>query len=117
MSASAYGLRRNVTREKKDIVAQAFYRYTKLSEEKLPLNDTIGMDNPWFYRNKSQLQTRKTNGTVAAGLYKEGTHELIDLSECLVQHKELNAVTQVVKTILQDLSIPIYDEKKNIMDK
>ncbi|WDF02705.1 23S rRNA (uracil(1939)-C(5))-methyltransferase RlmD [Shouchella hunanensis] len=100
-------------RGKKDIVAQAFYRYTKLSEEKLPLNDTIGMDNPWFYRNKSQLQTRKTNGTVAAGLYKEGTHELIDLSECLVQHKELNAVTQVVKTILQDLSIPIYDEKKH----
>lgn len=98
---------------KKDIVAQAFYRYTKIPDDQLPLKETIGMENPWYYRNKSQLQTRKMNGRVAAGLYKEGTHELIDLSECLVQHKELNHVTQVVKTILQDLNIAIYDEKKH----
>lgn len=100
-------------RGKKDIVLQAFSRYTKLPENKLPLKETIGMENPWYYRNKSQLQTRKKGGKVAAGLYKEGTHELIDLSACLVQHKQLNHVTQVVKDLLSEFNIPIYDEKKH----
>ncbi len=71
------------------------------------------MDNPWYYRNKSQLQTRKINKQVIAGLYKEGTHELIDLSACLVQHQQLNHVTQIVKSILADLNIPIYNERKH----
>lgn len=98
---------------KTDIVAQAFSRYTKIPEQHLPIQKTIGMDNPWYYRNKSQLQTRKINKQVMAGLYKEGTHELIDLSACLVQHQQLNHVTQVVKAILSDLNIPIYNERKH----
>lgn len=98
---------------KQDIVAQAFSRYTKIPDQHLPIQKIIGMDNPWYYRNKSQLQTRKINKQVIAGLYKEGTHELIDLSACLVQHQQLNHVTQIVKSILADLNIPIYNERKH----
>ncbi|MGO4889807.1 23S rRNA (uracil(1939)-C(5))-methyltransferase RlmD [Anaerobacillus sp. MEB173] len=99
-------------REKRDIVRQAFERHTKLTEKQLKIKETIGMEDPWKYRNKSQLQVGKEKEKVIAGLYGLNSHKLIDISECMIQHPTTNKVTQRVKMILQDLNIPIYDERK-----
>ncbi|MGC4376993.1 23S rRNA (uracil(1939)-C(5))-methyltransferase RlmD [Fictibacillus sp. Mic-4] len=99
-------------KEKQDIVRQAFERYTNMEHDQLPLKPTIGMDDPWEYRNKSQLQVAKQKEKVIAGLYGIGSHQLIDLANCKVQHPETIRVTNVVKQILQDLNIPIYNERK-----
>ncbi|WP_078551610.1 23S rRNA (uracil(1939)-C(5))-methyltransferase RlmD [Bacillus alkalicellulosilyticus] len=99
-------------REKKDIVKQAFERHTKLVGDKLPLKDTIGMEDPWNYRNKSQLQVGKQQEKVLAGLYGMNSHNIIDMSDCMIQHPETNKVTQAVKGILEELNIPIYNERR-----
>lgn len=99
-------------KEKRDIVIQAFERHTKLQIDQLEIRDTIGMENPWGYRNKSQLQVGREDQKILAGLYGLNSHKLVDISECLVQHPSTNKVTQVVKGILQDLNISIYNEKK-----
>lgn len=97
-------------KEKRDIVIQSFERYVKdLNPEKII--ETIGMETPWNYRNKSQFQVGLNKQKVIAGLYGLNSHHLIDISDCMVQHKATNKVTQVVKTILQDLNISIYNEK------
>ena len=100
-------------REKKDIVRQSFERHTNLQGDKLPLKETIGMEDPWNYRNKSQLQVRRNQQEVIAGLYGLNSHQLVDISECAIQHPATNKVTQTMKAILQDLKIPIYHEKKH----
>ncbi|WP_227938046.1 23S rRNA (uracil(1939)-C(5))-methyltransferase RlmD [Alkalihalobacillus deserti] len=100
-------------REKRDIIKQAFERHTKIDVNQLQLLPTIGMENPWDYRNKSQLQVAKRGENVIAGLYASNSHKLIDLSECKVQHKATNKVTQTVKQILADLNISIYNERKH----
>ncbi|WP_261134535.1 23S rRNA (uracil(1939)-C(5))-methyltransferase RlmD [Bacillus sp. Marseille-Q3570] len=99
-------------REKKDIVRQAFDRYTKLDAHHLPLKDTIGMEDPWYYRNKSQFQVARKGASVLAGLYGLGSHKLIDLTNCMVQHPQTTNVTNTVKKILEDLNISIYNERK-----
>ncbi|HZG58903.1 MAG TPA: 23S rRNA (uracil(1939)-C(5))-methyltransferase RlmD [Anoxybacillus sp.] len=98
--------------EKRDIVIQAFERHCRIPIEELHIKPTIGMDNPWNYRNKSQFQVGKQKGKVIAGLYGLNSHQLIDISECSIQHQATNKVTKIVKMILQDLQIPIYDERK-----
>ncbi len=99
-------------KEKKDIVRQAFSRYTDFDAHHLPLKDTIGMEDPWNYRNKSQFQVAKKGASVLAGLYGLGSHKLIDLSNCMVQHPQTTSVTNTVKKILEDLNISIYNERK-----
>lgn len=99
-------------KEKRDIVAQAFERYTKISKDELPLAKTIGMKEPWYYRNKSQFQVGKINDTVIAGLYSSNSHKLINIDHCLVQHEDTNIVTNKVKQIIRDLNLPVYNERK-----
>lgn len=99
-------------KEKRDIVAQAFERYTKIPKDQLPLDKTIGMKEPWYYRNKSQFQVGKINDTVIAGLYSSNSHKLINIDHCLVQHEDTNIVTNKVKQIIRDLNLPVYNERK-----
>lgn len=103
--------------EKRDIVIQALERHTKLPIETLDIRETIGMENPWHYRNKSQFQLGEDHGKVIAGMYSIDSHRLINIPECIVQQPATNKVTNVVKQILADFHIPIYNEKtrKGIM--
>ncbi|MFA9559746.1 23S rRNA (uracil(1939)-C(5))-methyltransferase RlmD [Evansella sp. AB-rgal1] len=100
-------------REKKDIVRQAFERYTKIDIDKITFQNTIGMDNPWNYRNKSQMQVGHRDGKMIAGLYSSNSHKLVDIGDCIVQHPQTNKVTNVVKQIANDMNIYPYNERKN----
>ena len=73
-------------RNKRDIVMQALEKYLPEQASKLEVRPTIGMENPWNYRNKSSFQVRKEGKRVYAGLFAEGSHQLININNCLVQH-------------------------------
>ncbi|MDN7247449.1 23S rRNA (uracil(1939)-C(5))-methyltransferase RlmD [Planococcus shenhongbingii] len=95
--------------EKRDLVVQALDRYLKGVNVKI--ENTIGMEDPWYYRNKSQFQTRLKGTQVIAGLFAEGSHQLLDIEQCIVQHPNTTRITNEVKRVLEDLKMPIYDGK------
>ncbi len=98
---------------KRDLILQAFDRYVKKKIDPAIVKSTLGMEHPWDYRNKSQLQVGMLKGNVIAGMYGQGSHRLIDITGCLVQHPTINKVAETVKNIITDLNIPIYDERKH----
>ncbi|MEW9050955.1 MAG: 23S rRNA (uracil(1939)-C(5))-methyltransferase RlmD [Neobacillus sp.] len=98
-------------KEKRDIIVQSLERHTKLSIDKLDIRDTLGMEDPWGYRNKSSFQVAGRDGKVLAGLYGMNSHQLIDIDHCAVQHSQTTEAVNAVKKILEDLKIPIYNEK------
>lgn len=98
--------------EKRDILIQALERHTTFDIHKLDIRPTIGMEDPWLYRNKSQFQVGEIKGNIIAGLYSMNSHKLIDIPNCIVQHPATNKAVRVVKEILNDLKIPVYNERK-----
>ncbi|MEH7307257.1 23S rRNA (uracil(1939)-C(5))-methyltransferase RlmD [Neobacillus drentensis] len=98
-------------KEKRDIILQSLERHTKLDISKLDIRETMGMEDPWGYRNKSSFQVKAIDGKVLAGLYGLNSHQLINIDECAVQHAQTNEATSAVKRILEELKIPIYNEK------
>ncbi len=97
--------------EKRDMVIQSLEKYVKPIIDSLDVRPTIGMDDPWHYRNKSSFQVRKEGKRVYAGLFAEGTNKLLNINECAVQHPLTSKITVGTRKILQKLNISIYDGK------
>ena len=98
---------------KRDLVLQALERYVKDLAPTIDVRPTIGMENPWNYRNKSQFQVRELGDKVIAGLYAEESNMLIDINDCSVQEPATTHITNEIKRFLEELKIPIYDGRNS----
>jgi 23S rRNA (uracil1939-C5)-methyltransferase len=96
---------------KEEIIREAFARYAGL--EDVRMKPMLGMDHPWGYRNKAQLQLGMSQEGMIAGLYAADSHKLIDITGCPIQHPKVNEVVDKTRNVLQRLGIPVYKEKSN----
>lgn len=96
---------------KEDIVREAFSRYAGL--ENVRMKPILGMEHPWGYRNKAQLQLGMGPDGMIAGLYAADSHQLIDITGCPIQHPKVNEAVDLARKVLQRLQIPVYKEKSN----
>jgi 23S rRNA (uracil1939-C5)-methyltransferase len=71
---------------------------------------TIGMDNPWRYRNKGQFPVAGEKGSEAVGLYASASHRIIDIDSCLIQHEVSDSIIAVFKEFMRRYGVPAYDE-------
>ncbi len=101
----AYGEQLNWKRR---VVADALQRIGKLAS--VIVHPTIGVREPWYYRNKMQYPVGEKNGQIVAGCFARGTHRIIDTTHCAIQHPLNNEIAGQVKEVLQMLGISVYDE-------
>ncbi|XOK62054.1 23S rRNA (uracil(1939)-C(5))-methyltransferase RlmD [Paenibacillus elgii] len=75
---------------------------------------TLGMSDPWRYRNKAQVPiglAAGEEGGLIGGFYAQGSHRIIDMEACLIQHENNDAVVAAVKRIAGELGIRPYNEE------
>ncbi len=76
----------------------------KMLKNKIEVNDTIGMDNPIFYRNKAIFPVTSDK---EVGIYAKRSHNVIPINKCKIQTK----ISQdIAKYILENWTDSIYDE-------
>ncbi|MBI9013779.1 MAG: 23S rRNA (uracil(1939)-C(5))-methyltransferase RlmD [Clostridiales bacterium] len=95
---------------KKQQVENSMKRIGDLDVEVL---DVIGMEEPIAYRNKSQYPVRLVDGEVRVGFYKQRTHDVVNIDNCMVQHPLINKMMKSLKNKLNDIDIKIYNEEKH----
>lgn len=94
---------------KKDTVLQNIRRIGGL--QNIKVNNTIGMENPFKYRNKVQYPVGSDKGDIRIGFYETRSHNIIDSNLCDIQPDESNNIRDVVRDFCKDAGIAIYDEK------
>lgn len=75
------------------------------------VQEIIGMDEPYFYRNKSQYAFGVYRGKTVAGVYQSSTHNIVDIDSCLLTDKRADEIFTVVKKLLISFKLKPYDEK------
>lgn len=94
-------------------VKEVLTRIGKLNLDNVTVHPTLGMEDPWNYRNKAQVPVGEREGGLVAGFYQQRSHEIIDMEQCLIQQSENDEVVAAIKTIANRHGIRAYDEKKN----
>lgn len=75
------------------------------------VNPILGMEDPWHYRNKVHaVMGRDRKGKIISGVYKEGTHLLLPVEECLIENKKADEIIGTIRGLLPSFKIRTFDE-------
>lgn len=85
----------------------------KTLKQKIEVEETLGMENPYHYRNKAQYPLGiNKEGKPVMGVFANRTHEIIPIQNCLIQNKQAEEVAKFIFDFIVKNKISIYDEKK-----
>lgn len=88
---------------KKEQVSELLKPYGKIEE-------IVGMEHPEHYRHKVHAVFGRERGVAISGVYKEGTHIIVPIEECLLENQKADAIIQTVKGLLKSFKIKTYNE-------
>ena len=98
-------------KQKQKQVRDVLERIGKITD--VIVHPTLGMSDPWRYRNKAQVPFAEREGGLIAGFYQERSHEIIDMTSCLIQHAQNDKVVQAVREIATKYGVRGYNEEKH----
>lgn len=77
------------------------------------LSHVIGMEDPWYYRNKviSTFGYDKGN-KVVSGIYGENSHDLVPVDVCMIEDKVADKVIISIRKLVSDFKIRVFDEDR-----
>ena len=79
---------------------------------KLKVQETVGMENPFHYRNKAQYPVGiNKNGEPIIGVFANRTHEVIPMEKCLIQNQQSEKIAKHILQFIKENKISIYNEK------
>lgn len=71
----------------------------------------LGMQKPYYYRNKMQFPVGNFDNKLAIGCYAVKTHQVTDTKSCLIQSEDNNVILQACRKWMEFYHIAPYDEK------
>lgn len=96
---------------KKKQVANVMQRIARMPE--VPVLNTIGMEEPWGYRNKAQVPVRKVEGLLTTGFFRKNSHDLIPMEDFYIQDPKIDEAIITVRDIMREFGVKPYNEKDN----
>lgn len=94
---------------KTELVRDALKRNGGFSEPKvLPM---LGMAEPWGYRNKALFPVGVRGGRIVTGFYASGTHRIVPVDSCPVQHPTNNRIVSEARRAAMKYDLKAYDER------
>lgn len=87
----------------------------KALKQKIIVKETIGMEHPFFYRNKAQYPVGyNKNGEIVTGVYAERTHEIVPIESCAIQMPISQEISNFIVQFMKENKISAYDEKTRV---
>ena len=79
------------------------------------VDEIIGMDEPYHYRNKAQAAFGRTaRGRIISGIYQSGTHIIATTDSCYLESPEADAIIVTIRRLAESVGLPIYDEDRRV---
>lgn len=75
------------------------------------VNPVIGMENPYYYRNKVHaVFDRDRMGNIISGIYEANSHKVVPIEKCLIEDEKSQEIIRRIRGMLKSFKIKTYDE-------
>ncbi|MDE6616706.1 MAG: 23S rRNA (uracil(1939)-C(5))-methyltransferase RlmD, partial [Lachnospiraceae bacterium] len=79
--------------------------------ENIEAEPVIGMEEPYYYRNKAQFPIGYSkDGSIITGFYAGRTHNIIPFKNCMLQHPCNSSILGIITRFMDENNISAYDE-------
>ncbi len=102
------------------------YSYEKQLEEKqkqvnilldkfCKVENIIGMENPYYYRNKvhAVFDTDK-KGNIISGVYEAGSHKVVPVDSCLIEDQRADNIIVTIRKMMKSFKMKTYNEDTGV---
>lgn len=80
--------------------------------DNLTVNDTLGMENPMRYRNKTtfSVSTKNKKNEIVIGPYEQGTYNTVNITKCMLQSEIGDKVISLFKDLMIKYNLQAYNK-------
>lgn len=78
----------------------------------IDVNMTVGMDDPYKYRNKVQVPLKMLKGKIVSGFYKEKSHDIVPVENCYIEDERAEKILKDIRLLIKKFKLKPYDEDK-----
>lgn len=83
--------------------------YLKEICEVMPI---VGMEEPYYYRNKVHAVYANTKQGVISGVYQEGTHRVVPIDSCKIEDAKADKIIVDIRNLMKSFRMKAYDEDR-----
>ncbi|MEX1308322.1 MAG: 23S rRNA (uracil(1939)-C(5))-methyltransferase RlmD [Eubacteriales bacterium] len=78
------------------------------------ISDCVASPKMYGYRNKAMFPVTQKDGQILIGFFAKGSHDVVDIEACAIQHPAINQALTIVRAWLIDNAISVYDERTHL---
>jgi 23S rRNA (uracil1939-C5)-methyltransferase len=94
---------------KRQLVQETLERIGR--QRDIQVRPTLGMEDPWRYRNKVQQPVGWDGKQLITGFYAPNSHDIVAIQDCLVQPSLSVSILNRAKALLESYGVRAYDAK------
>lgn len=74
------------------------------------VNEIIGMDCPYHYRNKVQAAFGERKGEIISGVYQSSTHNIVPVDSCLIEDEKADEIIVTIRKLLKSFKLRAFND-------
>ena len=74
------------------------------------VDEIIGMEKPYHYRNKVQAAFGFSRGRIISGVYQSSSHNIVPVEKCMIEDEKADGIIRDIRLLLPDFRLTSYNE-------
>ncbi len=74
------------------------------------VDEIMGMEHPYHYRNKVQAAFGERRGEIISGIYQSSTHKIVPVDSCLIEDPKADAIIVTIRKLLKSFKLHAFND-------
>ena len=75
------------------------------------VDEIIGMEHPYYYRNKVQAAFGERGREIISGIYQSSTHKIVPVDSCLIEDQKADEIIVTIRKLVKSFKLRAFNDE------